>query len=57
MSGENSTKDWIDPDDALDLTKDDLKRGVWTHGGVLLTEAEGRERVAISVVAVSSSKD
>lgn len=57
MSGENSTKDWIDPDDALDLTKDDLKRGVWTHGGVLLTEAEGREAFAQKFKELKSLED
>lgn len=46
MSIENSNEHWIDPDDAHELTKDDLKRGVWTHGGVVLTEEEGRAAFA-----------
>ena len=46
MSIENPNEHWIDPDDAPELTKDDLKRGVWTHGGVVLTEAEGKAAFA-----------
>lgn len=34
---------WIDPDDAPELTDEDLVRAVWTIGNKIVSEKEGRE--------------
>lgn len=46
MSKENLNEHWIDSDDAPELTKGVLKKGVWTRNGIVLTEAEGRTAFA-----------
>ena len=38
----NISGKWIDSDDAPELTAEDLKRGVWTIGGIVVSEQEGR---------------
>ena len=39
----NTPIEWIGPDDAPELTDEDLARAVWRIGGVLVSEKEGRE--------------
>ena len=42
MSGGNSNPEWLDPDDAPEITAEDLKRGVWMIGRKVVSENEGR---------------
>jgi uncharacterized protein (UPF0332 family) len=42
VSLEAADSEWIDPDDAPELTADDLKRGVWAIDGKVVSEVEGR---------------
>lgn len=42
----NTTREWVDPDDAPEVTPDDLKRGVWVIDGKAVSEKEGREAFA-----------
>ena len=42
----NTTVEWVDPDDAPELTEEDLVRAVWTIGGKVVSEKEGREAFA-----------
>ena len=42
MSGGNSNPEWLDPDDAPEITADDLKRGIWAIDGKVVSENEGR---------------
>ena len=42
----NIAREWIDPDDALEVTVEDLKRGVWSIDGKVVSEREGREAFA-----------
>jgi uncharacterized protein (DUF4415 family) len=39
----NIPSEWVDPDDAPELTDEDLARAVWRVGGVAVSEKEGRE--------------
>ena len=34
--------EWVDPDDAPEITVDDLKRGIWAIDGKVVSENEGR---------------
>ena len=43
VKSKSTVKEWIDPDDAAEVTPDDLKRGVWTIDGKMVSEKEGRE--------------
>ena len=42
----NTPGEWVDPDDAPELTDEDLARAVWSIGGKVVTEQEGREAFA-----------
>ena len=42
----NIAREWIDPDDAPEVTVEDLKRGVWSVDGEVVSEREGREAFA-----------
>ena len=42
----NTTREWVDPDDAPEVTPGDLKRGVWAIDGKVVSEKEGREAFA-----------
>ena len=42
MSAGNSNPQWLDPDDAPEITAEDLKRGVWAIDGKVVSENEGR---------------
>lgn len=46
VKSKNIAKEWIDPDDAPELTDKDLARGEWTIGGKVVSEKEGREAFA-----------
>ena len=48
--------EWIDPDDAPELTKEDLKRGVWKINGRIVSEAEGRAAFAERLGNISKNK-
>ena len=39
----NTVKEWVDPDDAPEITAEDLKRGIWAINGKVVSEKEGRE--------------
>lgn len=41
---ENSKGEWIDPDDAPELTDEDLDRGVWVRGGETVAQEVARVR-------------
>lgn len=41
MSAGNSKPEWVDPDDAPEITAEDLKRGIWAIDGKVVSEAEG----------------
>ncbi|WP_216258113.1 hypothetical protein [Polynucleobacter sp. UB-Piko-W3] len=43
---EDTNFEWIDPDDAPELTEEDLKRGIWKINGRIVSEAEGRAAFA-----------
>ena len=43
---EDTNSEWIDPDDAPELTEEDLKRGIWKINGRIVSEAEGRAAFA-----------
>ncbi len=42
----NIAREWIDPDDAPEVTVEDLKHGVWSVDGEVVSEREGREAFA-----------
>lgn len=42
----NISPEWVDPDDAPELTDADLARAVWTIGGKVISEQEGRAAFA-----------
>jgi uncharacterized protein (DUF4415 family) len=42
----NIPSKWVDPDDAPELTDEDLARAVWRIGGTVVSEKEGREAFA-----------
>jgi len=42
----NTVEEWIDPDDAPEITAEDLKRGIWAIDGKVVSEKEGREAFA-----------
>ncbi|WP_353201457.1 hypothetical protein [Polynucleobacter sp.] len=42
MSAGNLNPEWHDPDDAPEITAEDLKRGVWAIDGKIVSENEGR---------------
>jgi len=42
MSAGNSNPQWLDPDDAPEITADDLKRGIWAIDGKVVSENQGR---------------
>ena len=42
----NTPLEWVDPDDAPELTDEDLARAVWTIGGKVVSEQEGRAAFA-----------
>jgi len=41
-----TAKEWVDPDDAPEITAEDLKRGTWAINGKVVSEKEGREAFA-----------
>lgn len=43
---EDTNSEWLDPDDASELTEEDLKRGIWKIKGRIVSEAEGRAAFA-----------
>ena len=47
---------WVDPDDAPEVTEEELKRGVWKIGGKIVTEAEGRAAFAKKLKEVSEKQ-
>ena len=52
----NTPVEWIDPDDAPELTEEDLKRGVWKINGRIVSEAEGRAAFAERLRNISKNK-
>jgi hypothetical protein len=42
MSAGNSNPQWLDPDDAPEITAEDLKRGIWAIDGKIVSENQGR---------------
>ena len=38
----NTPVEWHDPDDAPEITAEDLKRGIWAIDGKVVSENEGR---------------
>jgi uncharacterized protein (DUF4415 family) len=42
----NTPSEWVDPDDASELTDEELARAVWKIGGRVVSEKEGREAFA-----------
>ena len=42
----NTSSEWVDPDDASELTDEELARAVWKIGGKVVSEKEGREAFA-----------
>ena len=42
MSAGNLNPEWVDPDDAPEITAEDLKRGIWAIDGKVVSENEGR---------------
>lgn len=42
MSAGNLNPEWHDPDDAPEITAEDLKRGIWAIDGKVVSENEGR---------------
>ena len=39
-------KEWLDPDDAPEISAEDLKRGIWAIDGKVVSENEGRNAFA-----------
>lgn len=39
-------EEWIDPDDAPEITEEDLKRGIWAINRRIVSGAEGRAAFA-----------
>ena len=46
-----NSQPWIDPDDAPEITAADLRRGVWSVNGSVVSEAEGRAAFALGLKA------
>ena len=42
----NTPVEWHDPDDAPEITAEDLKRGIWAIDGEVVSENEGRNAFA-----------
>ena len=42
MSAGNLNPEWVDPDDAPEITAEDLKRGIWAIDRKVVSENEGR---------------
>jgi uncharacterized protein (DUF4415 family) len=42
----NIQPEWVDPDDAPQVTAEDLKRGIWAIDGQIVSEEKGREAFA-----------
>jgi HEPN domain-containing protein len=53
---EDTNSEWIDPDDATEITKEDLKRGIWKINGRIVSEAEGRAAFAERLRNISKNK-
>ena len=53
---EDTNPEWIDPDDAPELTEEDLKRGIWKINGRIVSEAEGRAAFAERLRNISKNK-
>ena len=51
-----NSEPWIDPDDAPELTDADLRRGVWSINGKIVSEAEGRAAFALRLKAIDEAK-
>ncbi len=43
---DDGKEEWIDPDDAPELTDEDFARGVWSIGGRTVSRAEGQAAAA-----------
>ena len=43
MNAGNLNPKWVDPDDAPEITAEDLKRGIWTIDGKIVSENEARD--------------
>lgn len=48
---------WIDPDDAPEITTADLRRGIWSVNGKIVSEAEGRAAFSKKLKELGYSKD
>jgi hypothetical protein len=46
MNSGNIDLDWVDPDDAPEMTKEDLARGVWAINGKVVSQIEGKTAFA-----------
>jgi hypothetical protein len=42
MSSKNIDLNWVNPDDAPELSKEDMARGVWTINGKVVSQMEGK---------------
>ena len=42
MSSGNLNPEWVDPDDAPEMTAEDLKRGIWAIDGKVVSGNEGK---------------
>jgi hypothetical protein len=47
---------WIDPDDASEVTAEDLKRGVWSIDGAIVSEKEGRAAFAMKLKEITEKQ-
>ena len=43
VRSKSTVKEWNDPDDAPEITAEDLKRGTWTVDGKIVSQKEGRD--------------
>jgi hypothetical protein len=46
MNVGNLNPEWIDPDDAPEITAEDLRHGIWAIDGKVVSENEGRNAFA-----------
>ena len=53
----NTPEEWIDPDDAPEITEEDLKRGLWAINGRKVSEAEGRAAFASRLKDIAEAQN
>lgn len=55
-SASQNSERWIDPDDAPEITADDLKLGVWGINGKIVSEGEGRDAFASRLKPIAEAE-